>query len=294
MELKRENRGVRIAAHVVFIFLTVMCLAPFLLLISSSVSSVRSIASHGYSFIPYEFDFSAYTYLFQAWNIIGKAYLMTILVTVIGTVASVLVTTMLAFGLSWRKTPGKSVVMLLLIISMLFNGGAVSSYIIWTNIFSIQDSLFALILPNLFMSAFSVIMYMNYFKNSISLELMDAAEIDGGNMFQIYFRIYLPLAVPIIGVLGLTTVLAYWNDWNNGLYYISDQNLYTIQLVLRNMQESAKWIASNPDSNIDASTLPGANVQMAVAVLGILPIAVAYPFFQKYFVAGIAIGGVKE
>ena len=294
MGLKKENRGIRIVAHIVFIVLTIFCLLPFLLLLSSSVSSVESIAAHGYNIIPFELDFSAYTYLFGAWNIIGKAYLMTIVVTVIGTVGSVLVSTMLAFGLAWRKTPGKSAVTLCLVISMLFNGGAVSSYIIWTNLFHVQDTLFALILPNLFMSAFTVIMYCNYFKNSISLELMEAAEIDGANMFQIYFRIYLPLAVPIIGVLGLTTVLAYWNDWNNGLYYISDQNLYTIQLVLRNMQESAKWIASNPEANIDTSTIPGANVQMAVAVLGILPIAIAYPFFQKYFVAGIAIGGVKE
>lgn len=294
MELKKENCGIRIAAHIVFIILTAFCLLPFLLLISSSISSVESIAAHGYSIIPFELDFSAYTYLFGAWNIIGKAYLMTIVVTVIGTVGSVLVSTMLAFGLAWRKTPGKSVVTLLLVISMLFNGGAVSSYIIWTNVFHVQDTIFALILPNLFMSAFTVIMYCNYFKNSISVELMEAAEIDGANMFQIYFRLYLPLSVPIIGVLGLTTVLGYWNDWNNGLYYINDQDLYTIQLVLRNMQESAKWIASNPEANIDASTIPGANVQMAVAVLGILPIAIAYPFFQKYFVAGIALGGVKE
>lgn len=296
MALRKENRGVRITAHIVMIFASVMAIFPFILLISSSFTSTEAIAAYGYSFFPREISFEAYSYLFKAWSMIGRAYLITIIVTVIGTALSLLLTTLLAFGLAWNKTPFRKVIMVLLVITMLFNGGAVSSYIIYTNVFHIQDTIWALIVPNMLMNAITVILFMNYFKHSVSSDLMEAAQMDGANMFTIYWKMYIPMALPLIATIGLTTAITFWNDWNNSLYYISpaSQDLYSIQRLLQEMQESAKFLASNPNLGLSGVEIPGASVQMAIAVIGILPILIAYPFFQKYFIAGIGFGAGKE
>lgn len=294
--LKNENSGIRVVAHIVMTVASILALFPFMMLISSSLTSVEAIAVYGYSFFPKEISFSAYEYLFTAWSVIGKAYFVSLLVTVIGTLLSLLVTTMLAFGLAWNRTPGRKIIMVLLIITLLFNGGVVSTYVIYTNVLKVHNTIWGLILPGLLMNAFSVLLFMNYFRNTVSLDLMDAAQIDGANIFDIYWRIFIPLSLPIIGTLGLLSAIAYWNDWTNSLFYISASadHLHTIPRLLREMQESVRFIAQNPDSGLSGIEIPSASVQMAIAVLGILPIMIAYPFFQKLFVAGIAIGGVKE
>ena len=176
---------------------------------------------------------------------------------------------------------------------MLFNGGAIATYIVYSNYFHINNTFFAYIIPGVLMNAFSVMLFQNYFKNTVSNQLMEAAMIDGASMFKIFWKIYLPLTVPLIATLGLTTAIGYWNDFNNGLYYIDNSSMYTVQMLLRDMQESADFLASNPEVGSIAN-IPSATVQMAVAVIGILPIIIAYPFFQKYFIAGIGLGGVKE
>lgn len=293
MGLKKENRAIRIIAHIVMIIATALAIAPFILLLSASLTGGDASSAYGFSFIPKQISFAAYEYLFKAWKTIGKAYLMTILVTVIGTFLSLMVTMLLAFALSWKKTPCRGLITILLVISMLFNGGAIATYIVYSNYFHINNTIFAYILPGLLMNAFSVLLFQNYFKNTVSNQLMEAAMIDGASMFKIFWKIYLPLTVPLIATLGLTTAIGFWNDFNNGLYYIDDPNMYTVQMLLRDMQESANFLASNPEVGSIAN-IPSATVQMAVAVIGILPIIIAYPFFQKYFIAGIGLGGVKE
>lgn len=294
MALKKENMGVRITAHSVLTIAAILAIAPFILLLSASLTSGEANAAHGFTFIPTDISFAAYQYLFKAWDTISKAYLMTITVTVVGTILSILVTMLMAFALSWDQTPFKGIITVLLIFSMLFNGGAIATYIVYSNIFHINNTIFAYILPGIFMNAFSVILFKNYFKNVISSSLMEAAMIDGANMFTIFLKIYLPLSVPLIATLGLMQAIGYWNDWNNGLYYIDDSKMYTVQMLLRDMQQSADFLSSNPDVGSISADIPSAAVQMAIAVIGILPIVVAYPFFQKYFIAGLGLGGVKE
>ena len=294
--LKRENLGVKIAAHIVMVIAAVLAVLPFIMMISSSITSEEALARYGYGFIPMEVSFDAYSYLFKAWSTIGKAYFITIASTVSGTFLHMLVTTMFAFGLAWKKMPGRNIIMFLLVFTMLFSGGATASYVIWSNVFHINNTFFALILPNLLMNAFGVMLFVMYFRSSVSGELMEAAELDGAGMFTIYSVIYIPLALPLIATLSLSTAIGFWNDWNNSLYYISmeKQDLYSIQRLLKEMQDSVDFIASNPDLGLSTENLPSASVQMAIAVIGILPILIAYPFFQKGFVAGISLGGVKE
>lgn len=290
--LKKENRGVRIAAHIVMIFFTLLAVAPFILIIASSLSSNDSLLSYGYGFFPREFSFEAYSYIFQSWKVILRSYAITIGATVIGTAVSLLISTMLAFGLAWDKTPLRRLIKFLVIFSLLFNGGAVSSYVIYSNIFHMTDNFLAYIIPNLLMNGFTVILYINYFKNAIPASLMEAAQIDGAGMFRIFWKIYIPLTIPMLATLGMSTIIVYWNDWNNGLYYINDMNLYSVQMLLNKMQADINTLATM--SGLDKTSLPTESLRMAVAVIGILPMLIAYPFFQKYFAAGISLGADKE
>ena len=294
--LKKENRVIKAIAHAVMIVGCILAVFPFVLMLSSSVTSESALAKYGYGLFPREISFDSYTYLFKAWSTIGRAYLITILSTIVGTLLHMIITTMLAFGLAWKKMPGRNIIMFLLIFTMLFNGGAAATYIIYSSIFHLDNTFFGIIVPGMLMNAFGVMLFVMYFRSSVSGELMEAAQLDGANMFIIYAAIYIPLALPLIATLSLSTAIGFWNDWNNSLYYISmdHQELYSIQRLLKEMQDSVDFIASNPDLGLSTEDLPSASVQMAIAVIGIVPIIISYPFFQKGFIAGIALGGVKE
>ena len=180
---------------------------------------------------------------------------------------------------------------------MLFNGGIVASYFVWTRYFHIKNTIWALILPGLLISSFNIILIKNYFQTCIHESLLESARIDGAGEFTIFGKIVLPLSKPIIATIGLMSALGYWNKWTNGLYFIDDRSLYTIQLVLNQINESASYLASNSSqmgSMINGTaSIPTTTMRMAIAVIAILPILVIYPFFQKYFVKGITIGAVK-
>lgn len=285
------------SAHVVMIIGSVLALLPFVLLVIASFTDNQTALVNGYTFFPEKWSLEAYNYIVREWATIGRAYLMTIIVTVLGTILSLALTSTFAFAISNQKLPGCRILTFMSIFTMLFNGGIVASYYIYTNVFHIKDTIWALIVPNLLMSPFNVVLIKNYFTNSISPSLMEAAEIDGANVFQVFSKIVLPLSKPIMATIGLMSAIAYWNDWTNGLYYLTDMGgskLYTIQLVLNKINENINFLANNSELAVQATTVPSTTMRMAIAVVGILPIMVAYPFFQKYFVKGITLGGVKE
>ena len=138
-----------------------------------------------------------------------------------------------------------------------------------------------------------MILVRNYFTNSIPRELLEAARIDGAREIPILFRIVIPLSKPIMATVGMMSAMTYWNDWQNGLYYLNDTRLYSIQNILNAINTSVQFLASNSVSGMKFSDIPSTTVRMAIAVVGILPLIIAYPFFQKYFVKGLTIGGVK-
>ena len=196
------------------------------------------------------------------------------------------------------KLPGHKILMFLCIFTMLFNGGLVASYYVYSNIFHIKNTIWALIVPTFLMSPFNVVLVKNYFSNSISPSILEAARMDGAGVFAVFTKIVMPLSVPIMATVGLMTAISYWNDWTNGLYYLTENGgsqYYTIQLVLNRINENINFLANNSDVAAKAAQqLPSTTMRMAIAVIGILPIMCAYPFFQKYFVKGITLGGVKE
>ncbi len=292
VKYKSERRWT-VAAHCIMIFLTACTVFPFLLLISASFTDESAAIMNGYTLIPTQFSLEAYEYILKEWAQIGHAYLITIIVTAVGTLTGVIITCMLAYGLA-RRVPFAGIVGLMIVISMLFSGGIVSTYYIYSKVFHIRDTLWALIVPGYLTSAMSIMLVRNYFAVNIPEALIECAQIDGAKELTIFAKICLPLSKPILATIGLTQALVYWNDWTNGLYYLDNPRLYGIQTVLNKINESANYLASNSTNmSLNGVSVPSNTMRMAMAILGILPILAVYPFFQEYFAKGITIGAVK-
>ncbi len=289
----KQERMFELAAHIVMILLAVLAVAPFWLMVAGSLTENNALTRYGYQFWPKEFSLDAYAYIVREWAQIGNAYLVTIVVTAVGTVISLVVVSMAAYALSQNNVPGLKLIFVLILITMLFNGGVVSSYIIYSNVFRIKNTIWALLFPNLLLNGFNLVLVRNYMQHSLPGELQEAAEIDGASVFSIYTRIILPLSKPIMATVGLLTAIAYWNDWTNGLYYITDSRLYSVQLLLNQMNNNVQYLAAHSELGAAQQSIPGTSMRMAIAVVGILPILVLYPFFQKYFEQGITMGAVK-
>lgn len=281
------------SAHAVLILLTLAAIVPFVLLIIASFTDNNVAITEGFSFFPSKWSTDAYQYIVNERDTMLRAYGITIVVTLIGTTLGLLISVMLAYSLANSDLPGRNFMTFFVTLTMLFNGGLVPTYLIYTNVFHIKDTLAALIVPNLLMNGFNVILIRNYFATGVPTVLYEAARIDGASEFYIFYRIALPLSKPILATVGLLMGIAYWNDWQNGLYYLNDTSLYSIQNILNRINENISFLASNSTSGVKISDLPTSTIRMAIAVIGILPIVCIYPFFQEYFVRGIAVGAVK-
>lgn len=282
-------------ATIILAILVCFTLFPMLLLVMSSFTDEKTLLQYGYSLFPKKFSLDAYYYIIKQGATIARAYGITIITTLVGTVLSVFITCMTAYPLSRSAFKYRNLLTFFVFFTMLFNGGIVPSYIIWTNLFHIKNTIFALLLPNLFLSAFNIIMVKNYYQNSIPEALIEAAQIDGAGELKIFWKIMLPLAKPVIATIALFSGLAYWNDWTNGLYYIDAPRLYSIQLLLMKIMNNIEMLKSNVGQLATgvALELPGTSVRMAIALIGILPILVVYPFLQKYLIKGVVVGAVK-
>ncbi len=292
--VSKDQKRWRIVAHIVMILLSALALLPFLLLIIASFTDETAALLNGYSYFPEKWSVEAYGYILENSSTFFRAYGVTLIVTVVGTIVSVVLTALTGYVLSKRNLPGVKVMNFIVIFTMLFNGGLIPTYVSYTNTFHIKDTLFALIIPNLLMNAFMIVLVRNYFEHSIPEEIYESARIDGANELYIFIKLVLPLSVPILATVALMAGIAYWNDWQNSLYYISDKNLYSIQAVLNSINEGVAAIASLGNSSAGmAADLPTETIRMAIAVVGILPILLVYPFFQKYFAKGLMAGAVK-
>lgn len=285
----------RMATSVLLAFV-IIALLPVLLIVIASFTSESALIRNGYSFIPAEWSVDAYYYMVKQGVVIIRSYGVSFLVTISGTALSVLLTTMLAYPMSRKSFRYRNVLAFFVFFTMLFNGGIVPSYIMWTRIFHIKNTLLALLIPNYLVTAFNVILVKNYYTNSIPDSLIEAAQIDGAKEITIFSKIMLPLAVPTVATISLFTGLCYWNDWTNGLYYIDNEKLYSIQQLLMKIMNNIQALRSNSNAALlgtGAIDLPGTSIRMAMAVIGILPIMLVYPFVQKYLVRGVVVGAVK-
>ncbi len=282
--------------HILMIALVLCCVLPFLLMVMASFTEEQTLIRNGYSFFPEKFSLETYQYILRSAKTIFRGYGMTILVTVIGTVSNLAMTVLFAYPLSRKDLPYRNVLSFILFFTMLFNGGLVPTYMMYANTFHIKNTIFALLIPNLMMNAFYVIMMRSFFTTSIPESLIEAAKLDGASEMKILLQVILPLSKPMIVTLVLMVGLNYWNDWMNGMYYVTDNSLNTIQMILNNMIQNVEFLsksASVMGSDAAMIKMPTVGIRMAIAVIAVLPVMVIYPFLQKYFVKGIVVGGVK-
>lgn len=294
MVLSKGEKAYQAGINIVLIIVTLMMILPIVLLFMCSITDENTLINNGYSFFPEKFGLMAYQYIWQNSATIFRAYGLTIIVTVIGTACSLLLTSLIAYPLSLKNLPGRAFFNFYVFFTMLFSGGLVPAYIMWTTIFGIKNTIFAYLLPNLLLSAFNIILVRTFFMTSIPDALYEAARIDGANYLTIYWKIVLPLGKPIMVTIGLFSGLTFWNDWNNGLYYVNRSQMFTIQVLLNRMISDIQALASNSSATGNAVlNLPTVSIRMAIAFVAILPILIVYPFLQKYFASGIALGAVK-
>lgn len=292
MRKKRKNTP---GVYVVLSFAAFLAIMPFLLMLMSSVTDESMIFQNGYRFIPKKVSFDAYKYVLVNLKQIGRAYGITIFITVTGTFVNLLITAMLAYSLSRPFLPLRSFFNLLIVFTLLFNGGLVPTYLVYTQIFHVKNTIWALLLPNLLLSPFHVILAKSYFINSIPAEIIDAASIDGADEIRIFFELIIPLSRPIMVTIGLFSGISYWNDWINSLYYITNTKLIGIQSYLNRILSDLQYLQSNDAAAFMSGDIsfPGMSIRMAIAAIAIVPIVLVFSVFQKHFVKGIAMGALK-
>ncbi|MCC8103750.1 MAG: carbohydrate ABC transporter permease [Clostridiales bacterium] len=293
--MKKKELHIQIGYNAVMILAAAFTILPFVLLFIASITDNDTIAVNGYSFFPSKLSLAAYAYIWSERAQIFRAYFITIVVTAIGTTVSLFITLAFAFTLSKPHFPGKRFLSFYLLFTMLFNGGLVPTYTMYTRYLHIKNTIWALIIPSLLMSAMNVILVRSYIQNNIPLALTEAAYIDGASEYRIFSTIAVPLSKPIIVTIGMFIGVGYWNDWTNGLYYVTDNSLYSIQQLLNNMLKNIEFLSTSAAASMSSNSvsIPQSTVRMAIAVVGILPILVIYPYVQKYFVKGISLGAVK-
>ncbi|AZU65141.1 carbohydrate ABC transporter permease [Neobacillus mesonae] len=273
------------------------CIFPFIYVIIISFTSEESIVRNGFQLVPKDWSMDAYHYLWSMKEQLFRSYGVTIFVTIVGTVISVLMITFYAYAISRPQFKYRRFFTFLAFFTMLFSGGLVPTYIVVTQFLHLKDTIWALILP-LSMNAFYIIIMRTFFLKSVSESILESARIDGASEWRIFFQIIFPLSLPGIATIALFSTLGYWNDWFTALLYINDPNLVPLQSLLMKIEANLEFMRQNMDVAIMNQsifdTIPQESAKMAMVVIATLPIAVSYPFFQKYFISGLTIGGVKE
>ena len=296
--LNSISAGTEAVFHVVIGLFSICCIIPFVFVIIISLSAESSIREIGYSFIPKAWSFDTYTYAIQRLPQIWRSYFNSILITVVGTFLSTLICALYSYALFRPDFKYRGFFNFLSFFTMIFGGGLVPTYVICTQILGLKENYAALIVP-LLVSPFNIIIMRTFFKSSVPLDLIEAATIDGSGEYSTFFRVVLPVAKPGLATIALLNSLAYWNDWYLSLLYIRQNKiLQPLQALLMELQNNVEYLnrmsASLGASAIqEATRAPTQTLRMVLVVLIVVPIACAYPFFQRYIVAGLTIGSVK-
>ena len=292
-----SNKIFKIFSYALMSVLSIVAIMPMVLLLTSSFTDNTTLIMNGYSFFPEKWSLENYRYILNNSTLIFNAYGVSIVLTATGTIIGTAMTVLMGYGLSKKDLPRRKIISFILILTLLFNGGLVPTYLVYTNVLSVKNTFWGLLLPGLLMNGFNVILVKSYFVSSVPEEILEAAEIDGAGEFKKFYTIALPMAVPIIATIALFIGMGYWNDWNNGYVYISTKtDLYSIQNLLNRIQQNLQFIISNASTSgvgQAANDIPSEGVRMAISIIGILPVLIVYPWMQRFFIKGITLGGVK-
>ena len=296
--MKRFNRVAPLSNaffSLIFIVLALVCVAPVIFVTIISFSAESSISTKGYSFLPAEWAIEAYEYLWRMRDTIFRNILNSIGITVVGTLLGLTLTTTFAYTISRKAFFMRRFFVWFIFIPMMFNGGLLSTYVVNTQLLGLKDTYLALILP-LACSSFYIIILRTFFSTTVPEEIIESGRMDGASQLRIFVQLVLPISLPAIATIGLFLTFAYWNDWYQALLYIStsSRHLYPLQYVLVNIERNIAYLTNNAHvMSADSTVLPSETMRMAIVVIIVTPIALSYPFFQKYFISGLTIGSVK-
>ena len=292
IKLSTSSKVFYVICYLVVFLVALICLIPFLLLISGSFTSEQFIRFHGFSLWPGEFSMEAYRVIFKTPQRILRAYGVSILITAVGTFLGLFLTSLTAYVISRKDFKYRNVLSFFFYFTTLFNGGMVSTYIFYIRYLHLQDNLWALILPGMFNVFYLLIM--RTFVTSIPFALVESAKLDGAGEWKIFFSIILPLLKSGLATIGLFLALGYWNDWYNAMLFMKTEAKYPLQYMLYAIQQQQQALASiASQAGIQVQNLPSNSLKLAMAVVATGPIVIVYPFVQRYFIAGITVGSVK-
>ena len=296
--LNSVSVGTEAVMNVILAAFSLCCIIPFIFVVIISFSSEDSIRTIGYSFWPMAWSTDTYAYAFEKLPQIWRSFFNSVLITGIGTVLSTLICVLYSYALYRPDFKYRNFFNFFSFFVMLFGGGLVPTYIISKQVLGLSENYAALIVP-LLVSPFNIIVMRTFFKSSVPLELIEAATIDGSGEYSTLFRIILPIAKPGIATIALLNALAYWNDWFQSLLYIRQNKvLQPLQALLMELQNNVEYLnrmigQMGTAAIMEAQRAPNQTLRMALVVMIVVPIACAYPFFQRYIVAGLTIGSVK-
>ncbi len=304
MALRRKKRpfnavGIpaEIIINIIMFLFCAACVIPFIFVVIISFTTEESIRQIGYSFIPISWGLEAYKYVMKLGDQLWISYFNSFFITIVGTVLSVLICILYSYALFRRDFKYRSFFSFFSFFTMLFGGGLVPTYMVCKQMLGLSDNYAALIVP-LLVNPFNIIVMRTFFQSSVPEELIEAAAIDGSGEYNTLFKIIVPIAKPGIATIALLNALAFWNEWFIALLYVRERAKIPLQYLLMQMQRNVEYLAKNSanmgsDAVAAASKLPSQSLRMALVVLVVVPIAFAYPFFQRYIIAGLTIGSVK-
>ncbi|MEK6992609.1 carbohydrate ABC transporter permease [Paenibacillus sp. FSL K6-1566] len=274
--------------------ISILCILPMLLVLMVSFTDEASIKQFGYQLFPTELSLDAYKLLLFGSTPLYRSYMISIFVTVVGTILAVTITSMAGYTLAAKHIRYRNRLGLFFFITMVFNTGLVPWYLINLNL-GLNNTIWALIIPSLVFNPFNLFLVRNYM-SQIPASLTEAAKIDGASDFYIAFRIFFPLCMPVLATITLFYGIAYWNNWFNAIMLVDNEKLYPLQYLLFKLNSEISMIQQMQSSGaiLGTQTLPQESVKMATAILTIGPVVLFYPFLQRYFIKGLLIGSLKE
>ncbi len=290
---KKKITAGTIIVHLLCIVVCIIMIAPFLLVVTSSLTSESYILENGYSFLIKDFDLSAYKYVFGSSDVVLRAYMVTGLFSLISMISSLFVMALIAYPLSRSNMPAKNIISFILYFTMLFNGGLVPTYILNTQYLHLGDNFLIYILPTM-VNAWHVFMIRTSLQG-VPESLIESAYLDGASEYRIFATIALPLCKPVLATVALITFLNKWNDWYTCMLYIETDSLNSLQYLLQKIILDVELLKQNDFNSIGISPdeIPGEGIRLAMAVVVAGPALLIFPFFQKYFTKGMTIGAVK-
>ena len=293
--MRYKNKPLSVILNIFFIIMCVICIYPVLMALGASFTSEASLIKDGYRVIPKVFSLDSYKYVFGTSNAILRAYAITIVVTAASVLLGVLVSAMYAYVIGRKDFEYRTIFSFISFFTMLFSGGLVASYLINTKVLNLSNTIWALILPGT-MGAWNVIVLKSFFQGSVPYEIIESGKLDGANEFKIFFKLVMPISLPGIATIALFIMIAKWNDWLTPMLFITNNKLYTLSFLLQNLMNTIQEMIHNAAESGVASqmaNLPTEGARMALCMVAVAPMLVAYPFFQKYFIQGMTVGSVK-